>query len=76
MSLSHEESEKGQILLYQTDDQGLRLECRFVGETLWLSLKETLNKPPQSVKISYLFSETRPWIKSALPKPNILRSAA
>jgi len=40
MSLSHEESEKGQILLYQTDDQGLRLECRFVGETLWLSLNQ------------------------------------
>lgn len=40
MSLSHQEPEKGQVLLYQTDDQGLRLECRFVGETLWLSLNQ------------------------------------
>jgi len=40
MSISDHEPEKGQILLYQTDDQGLRLECRFVGETLWLSLNQ------------------------------------
>ena len=40
MSRDNQEPEKGQILLYQTDDQGLRLECRFIGETLWLSLNQ------------------------------------
>ena len=40
MSSNNQEPEKGQILLYQTDEQGLRLECRFVGETLWLSLNQ------------------------------------
>src|SRR5690554_3352796 len=40
MSLNSQEPEKGQILLYQTEDQGLRLECRFVGESLWLSLNQ------------------------------------
>lgn len=40
MTPNHHEPEKGQVLLYQTDDQGLRLECRFVGETLWLSLNQ------------------------------------
>ncbi len=40
MSISNQEPEKGQILLYQTDDQGLRMECRFVDETLWLSLNQ------------------------------------
>ena len=40
MILNNQEPEKGQILLYQTEDQGLRLECRFVGDTLWLSQAE------------------------------------
>jgi len=40
VSLNNQEPEKGQILLYQTEDQGLRLECRFVGESLWLSLNQ------------------------------------
>lgn len=40
MSRDNQEPEKGQILLYQTDDQGLRLECRFIGETTWLSLNQ------------------------------------
>ena len=30
----------GQILLYQTEDGLSRVECRFQGETLWLSLTE------------------------------------
>ena len=40
MSVDSQEPEKGQVLLYQTDDLGLRLECRFEGETLWLSLNQ------------------------------------
>jgi len=40
MSNRDQEPEKGQILLYQTDDLGLRLECRFVAETLWLSFNQ------------------------------------
>lgn len=40
MSTGNQEPEKGQVLLYQIDDQGLRLECRFEGETLWLSLNQ------------------------------------
>lgn len=40
MTSSIQESEFGQILLYQTEAQGLRLECRFEGETLWLSLNQ------------------------------------
>jgi len=37
---NHQEPEKGQVLLYQSDNSGLRLECRFVGESLWLSLNQ------------------------------------
>jgi len=37
---------------------------------------EPLNKSLQSIKIDSLFSGTRTWIKSALPKPNITRNAA
>lgn len=40
MSSYNQEPQTGQILLYQTDEQGLRLECRFVGESLWLSLNQ------------------------------------
>ena len=40
MSSNNQEPQTGQILLYQTDEQGLRLECRFVGESLWLSLNQ------------------------------------
>lgn len=34
------EQEKGQVLLYQTDEGRLRLECRLEGETLWLTLNQ------------------------------------
>ena len=34
------EKEKGQVLLYQTDEGSFRLECRFEGESLWLSLNQ------------------------------------
>lgn len=40
MSPTHQEPKKGQILLYQTPDSDLRLECHFEGETLWLSLNQ------------------------------------
>ncbi len=36
---SHEQ-ERGQVLLYQTDEGGLRLECRLEEETLWLTLNQ------------------------------------
>lgn len=35
-----EGEEKGQVLFYQTDEGRLRLECRFEGESLWLSLNQ------------------------------------
>lgn len=34
------EPDKGQIVLYQTDDGSSRIECRFQGESLWLSLNQ------------------------------------
>jgi len=34
------EQEKGQVLLYQTDEGQLRLECRLEGDTLWLTLNQ------------------------------------
>lgn len=40
MSVDDREPEKGQLLFYQAEDQSLRLECRFEGETLWLSLNQ------------------------------------
>ncbi len=40
MILNNQEPEKGQVLLYQTEENNLRLECRFVGNTLWLSQTE------------------------------------
>jgi len=40
MSLNNQVPDKGQVLLYQTDEHDLRLECRFVGETLWLTLNQ------------------------------------
>ena len=35
-----DEPDKGQIVLYQTEDGSSRIECRFQGETLWLSLNQ------------------------------------
>jgi hypothetical protein len=35
---NHHEQEKGQVLLYQTDEGRFRLECRLEGETLWVTL--------------------------------------
>ncbi|NQZ31707.1 MAG: virulence factor [Oceanospirillaceae bacterium] len=40
MSLNTQDPEKGQILLYQNSEQRLRLECRFIDETLWSSLMQ------------------------------------
>lgn len=40
MSDNNQEQVKGQVLLYQTDEGRLRLECRLAGETLWLSLNQ------------------------------------
>lgn len=62
MILNNQEPEKGQILLYQTEDQGLRLECRFVGDTLWLSQTEICTlygkaKATISEHISNVFKE-------------------
>lgn len=37
---SQNEPDKGQIVLYQTEDGGSRIECRFQGESLWLSLNQ------------------------------------
>ena len=35
---NHHEQEKGEVLLYQTDEGRFRLECRLEGETLWVIL--------------------------------------
>ncbi len=37
---NHHEQEKGQVLLYQTDEGRFCLECRLEGETLWLTLNQ------------------------------------
>jgi len=36
-NLPAERSPEGQFLLYQTEDGQTRIECRFAGETIWLS---------------------------------------
>lgn len=40
MSSTNPIPETGQIILYQTEAQDLRLECRLVGDTLWLNLNQ------------------------------------
>ena len=35
-----EESSQSQLILYQTEDQQIRLEVRFAGETVWLTLNQ------------------------------------
>jgi len=43
MNNENNEEEKGQVLFYQTEEGRLRLECRFEGESLWLSLNQIAN---------------------------------
>jgi hypothetical protein len=66
MSLNDQVPERGQVLLYQTDDQGLRLECRLVGETLWLTLNQ----------MSELFDRDKSVISKHLLVPMLLRGNA
>jgi hypothetical protein len=34
---STDDTPKGELILYQTEDGRTRIECRFEGETLWLT---------------------------------------
>jgi hypothetical protein len=45
---------RGELLLYQTQDGRTRIQCRFEGETLWLSqalIAELFQVTPQNVTI-------------------------
>lgn len=35
--MTHSEAPKGELVLYQTDDGRTRIECRFEGDTIWLT---------------------------------------
>ena len=37
MTTSTDDAPKGDLLLYQTEDGRTRIECRFEGETVWLT---------------------------------------
>ena len=37
MTNSTDDAPKGELILYQTEDGRTRIECRFEGETLWLT---------------------------------------
>jgi hypothetical protein len=43
---------KGELLLYQTEDGRTRIECRFGGETVWLTqamMAELFQTTPQNI---------------------------
>ena len=46
-----EQPPEGQFLLYQTEDGQTRIECRFAGESIWLS----------QALMAELFPEVRAW---------------
>ena len=37
MTTAREDAPKGELLLCQTEDGRTRIECRFEGETIWLT---------------------------------------
>ena len=45
---------EGEILLYQTEDGGTRIDCRFENQTLWLTqalMAELFQTTPQNITI-------------------------
>ena len=51
METTHD-TPKGEFLLYQTEDGRARIECRFEGETVWLTqamLAELFQTTPQNI---------------------------
>jgi hypothetical protein len=60
--MSDEETPQSSILLYQTEDGRTRIQCRFEGETLWLTqaqIAELFQTTPQNVTLHLkaIFSE-------------------
>ncbi|MBX3356287.1 MAG: virulence RhuM family protein [Phycisphaeraceae bacterium] len=52
--MSTPEEPPGEIVLYQTDDGRTRIECRFAGETLWLSqalMADLFQTTPQNITL-------------------------
>ena len=49
-NLPAEQPPEGEFLLYQTEDGQSRIECRFAGETIWLSQKAVAELVQVSVK--------------------------
>jgi hypothetical protein len=50
--MTESKAPKGELLLYQTEDGRTRLECRFEGETVWLTqalLAELFQTTPQNI---------------------------
>ena len=46
------ETPKGDLILYQTEDGRTRIECRFEGETVWLTqalMAELFQTTPQNI---------------------------
>ncbi len=69
--MSDEPSPQSEIILYQTEDGGTRLQVRLEGETVWLSLNqmadlfqrdESVISPPHPE----LFSRTENWRRSSV----------
>src|SRR3990172_1425233 len=57
-----EESSQSQLILYQTEDQQIRLEVRFEGETVWLTQNQMAElfqttKQNVSLHINNIFDE-------------------
>ena len=52
--MTDSEAPKGELILYQTEDGRTRIECRFEGETIWLT----------QMQLAELFETSDPNIKS------------
>src|SRR6187549_2482454 len=49
---STDDTPKGELILYQTEDGRTRIECRFEGETIWLTqaqMAELFQTTPQNI---------------------------
>ena len=52
MTKSDDEAGRGELVLYQTEDGRTRIECRFEGETIWLTqalMAELFQSTPQNI---------------------------
>lgn len=52
MTKSTDDTPKGELILYQTEDGRTRIECRFEGETVWLTqalIANLFQRTPQNI---------------------------